>query len=594
MNNGSGGAGSLSADEQYQIFPAIGVARVGQDTAEYYVAPSAPDLTFSPLGGHRDANGLVKRMGCEFRVYKFNTSGNGAQEITLATAQSIEWRVQLVNKKAEYIPPGGTALNANPAGSLTVDTGVVTLNGGSLTAPLTGDILIGTPEQRTMHLGDMETDADGRLTVIGGKGEAYNFDASGTATDIRNPGWIDDVSDGIVEATVTFANSSVMAISSRIIIGPPDYAHACNAIVTLMDLALDKGGTFPAQGRKETPPSFTKDIYPVLHRTAFMEWTLYSTKSGKYGRAAKHGHGYTGSRDDMHPEGMFLNPIIFDPIQYTGKPTDTGTPTEPEFDAAEYEKASQLRTKMFRQLKRPEGDGAETGIWYPFTVMGTDDKTKRFLSGNMPPIQGLSLTSRQYWQFEHFAGGSFIGDWPMGLLPDLPLQPAFSTIADIEQPEAMNRASLDFAVGGPFSPGWEAGAALSQSDSYAVISGVAPEIGFRVDAAIAPGDLTADLSLPWQCGMNRHNLLGEETSIHDNDNLWPSARPVLMQVDDGTGVYTPEMWIRPFAPAAGDLQELQQMTTNMEMIANWGDLGFLGPAPSFDPAAPDFVEIDRL
>ena len=83
----------------YEIYPSIGMARVGNSDEEYYIASESLQMDFVPPGGYRDAEGKIKRMGCRFRIYEFDDDGAIVREITSDDAV-IEWEVQLVNKKA--------------------------------------------------------------------------------------------------------------------------------------------------------------------------------------------------------------------------------------------------------------------------------------------------------------------------------------------------------------------------------------------------------------------------------------------------------------------------------------------------------------
>ena len=52
------------------IYPAIGIARVGNSETEFYLAPEVPDPPRQEPGFYRDATGALKRQAPRFRVYK--------------------------------------------------------------------------------------------------------------------------------------------------------------------------------------------------------------------------------------------------------------------------------------------------------------------------------------------------------------------------------------------------------------------------------------------------------------------------------------------------------------------------------------------
>jgi hypothetical protein len=178
---------------RFQIFPAIGIARVGDSRAFTYVASDAPDIDYVPEGGYRGepepTERLLKRMGCRFRIYEFNAN-IAVREVTDAVAD-IEWRIRLVNKKASgdadwgYGTEAG-ALNPQPPGwtqsadawrdALTIDSGIETMTGvGQPRVELGGEIMAGTSEAQYVKLGDIETDNEGRLVGLRGARRSRNL-----------------------------------------------------------------------------------------------------------------------------------------------------------------------------------------------------------------------------------------------------------------------------------------------------------------------------------------------------------------------------------------------------------------------------------
>ena len=99
-----------------------------------------------------------------------------------------------------------------------------------------------------------------------------------------NDNWFDDTSDGSVTAKVRFEDgTSVDAVSSWVIVGPPDYAPPIENLVTVHDLLYDLGlrqlGLDPnlynsaaQQFNSNFEPSFTDDVYPILRRALDYQW----------------------------------------------------------------------------------------------------------------------------------------------------------------------------------------------------------------------------------------------------------------------------------------------------------------------------------
>jgi L-Lysine epsilon oxidase N-terminal len=52
------------------IYPAIGIARLGNSESEYFLAPEVTDPLPEPPGFYRDSTGALKRQAVRFRVYR--------------------------------------------------------------------------------------------------------------------------------------------------------------------------------------------------------------------------------------------------------------------------------------------------------------------------------------------------------------------------------------------------------------------------------------------------------------------------------------------------------------------------------------------
>ncbi len=82
-------------------------------------------------------------------------------------------------------------------------------------------------------LGDLLTDSQGRLIVLGGYGHAggneplTSYGGSNT--------WHDDISDGPVYCTVTFQDGRTQQLQAWVVVGSPDFAPEIVNISTLSD-----------------------------------------------------------------------------------------------------------------------------------------------------------------------------------------------------------------------------------------------------------------------------------------------------------------------------------------------------------------------
>jgi hypothetical protein len=267
--------------------------------------------------------------------------------------------------------------------------------------------------------------------------------------------------------------------SAWAVVGVAAFAQPIVGIVSLYDLAYD----IAVQHFGLIPPpevSFTRDIFPVLERPVLMQWVDADARRG-------HGPGAPGD---------FLG-VLFDLLRNN--------------DPTLGSDARKARERVFARLKTPAGGGP----------------------GDMPRLNGLSLTKRQYELFRRWSIGDFLADWH-----GVPVCTPFDQLPPSEQPNALDQASLWKGVGGAFSPGIEVGSHFADYQTF--------QSPFRIKTTLPAGHLTSTLSVPWQedysaCGWG----------------WWPSGRPNYVTAD-GT---TFNQWARF---AAGE-----------SMPTSWWKLGFL-------------------
>ena len=84
-----------------QIYPGLGIARLGNSPDEFFIGPETPGLPSSPVGGFKDKAGRIKRQAARFRLYAYDAHYTVLGELT-ATDANIVWSVHLTNRKAEY------------------------------------------------------------------------------------------------------------------------------------------------------------------------------------------------------------------------------------------------------------------------------------------------------------------------------------------------------------------------------------------------------------------------------------------------------------------------------------------------------------
>ncbi len=164
----------------YRIYPAIGVARIGNSETEHFLGPES--LGVIPPGPCRDAVGKIKPQGVRFRIYQFRRDDLGKEtldsEITPDESTKITWSVHLVNSKAAgtNFPPGGTSGTSRNEGydraGLIIDGSLRSISGKNPRSPLlSGEIDFirnGQVEgSAKVVLGHLLTDQNGRLVVVG-------------------------------------------------------------------------------------------------------------------------------------------------------------------------------------------------------------------------------------------------------------------------------------------------------------------------------------------------------------------------------------------------------------------------------------------
>jgi len=269
----------------YRIYPSIGVARLGNDLDRFYIGPERPGhpgIEIDAAGAETSVvdykvdEDQIKRQAARFRLFDVPAGDGVPQPTQLPPGSTIEWTVHLVNKKAAVqrptAPPSSPQrpqLIANPI-PLLVDPGSRSVSGPNAAAV---KFDTGEYKNRRVPLGELRTDKDQNLLVLGG----FGFSSSPTNAPIPNfytsPGWHDDTSDGFVRARIRHADGSFdgNVAGAWVVIGPPDYAPEIQGVVTLHDILTQVGNShfgIPAPSNI----SFTNHIFPMLLRTRRLQW----------------------------------------------------------------------------------------------------------------------------------------------------------------------------------------------------------------------------------------------------------------------------------------------------------------------------------
>jgi hypothetical protein len=238
-----------------KIFPSIGIARIG-NSPDWYLGPEIPFPSPPPVpadGNYKDAQCRIRRQAQRFRLFGYYDN-NTVKELTAADG-TIAWTVHLCNAKA------------HPAEGASIDPGARTVSGANDFATFAN----GTYQGVEVPLGEVHTDDEGRLIVVGGYGFSSSPTGQPITTYLDNAGWHDDVADGPVDATITINGAPFTAQNGAwVICPPPRFAPPVHTVSSLFDTlrqaAIDQG-LLPKPTDANYPPiSFVNDIWPILRR----------------------------------------------------------------------------------------------------------------------------------------------------------------------------------------------------------------------------------------------------------------------------------------------------------------------------------------
>ncbi len=595
-----------NAIQELKIYPPIGIARVGNADGpdDYVIGPeliggaptlpgASPEQPARYLGDFRTANGQIKRQAARFRIYAHMKDGS-VQEVTAASAQ-IEWRVAVANLKGGWYefnqamdlgPLSQDALRRNrdlvgPANRWRLD---IVPTPKSIAGPTAAPVALddGAFWARPVYLGELRTDAEGRLIFLGGKGVARPF-RSGTRplTFANNPGWHDDVCDGPVRAKVTFpGRAPIDAEPGYVAVTPPNYAPGLFGVVTADDAVREVFYDM----KWIAPPATTSlknDVLPIFQRLTGLQWV-------------DHGlfilHGFGSALDAQDPQIIArLNDASSGNAAWRGSvlalfrdPNATGTLLE-------------------QQLPQIFGDAVD----------------ELFSNGPKPASALLAVTRTQYAHLERWAKGNFNADWSPG--PPAP-PAAFAALPPAQQVEHLERAPLHDCLGGPFHPAmeltWVMRIPLLWKTAYRlnVRAGEAParqDFGDRLTPAVctgangpydgaAAGCLTRFLGVPWHTDHTSCNSAADysPSSFLSMPTFWGARAPDQVL---GDGNYLRAAAIAALGPPAQrqvfkhlmhrvdwlrDVRGFDYYDRLSLMIAEWAELGMVLPVENAPAALP--------
>ena len=470
------------------IHPGIGIARVGDSQDEFFIGPEVRFPAPAPPGFYKDATGALKRQAARFRIYGLDEDGHVVDELNASNAE-ILWTVHVANTKAAWYNfesamdiPEAVACNRRNQAFVGADRAKLVIDPGPRSIAGRADAnrqLFDTGRffEETVYLGELRTDRDGNLVVLGGRGQSDTPFPNNTAyTFGNNDGWYDDVSDGPVSAVVTIDGRAIPVQPAWVVVAPPNFAPDIIATKTMYDVLYDL-----YQGKWYTTPptpSFTDHVYPVLRQFSDGQWV----------NKGFHVQFGWGAPQNFLRESYVrkLSAITKDK---SGKTTDVHKP---------------LRQQVLHLIRAASTVSTDPSKW---PQMYGD------AMGLASPRANLTLTTTQYRFLQDWADGNFTPDWKgINWYPD-----NLTTLPVAARPMHLDRAAMWFCLGGPFHPGCEMTWPMRKETLYAAPFRVRPRAqgqpesvyGDTLTPAVAvsssgplfaqgPGDLTRWLAVPWQ------------------------------------------------------------------------------------------------
>jgi L-lysine 6-oxidase len=601
-----------------KIKPSIGVARLGNSTSEICLSPdSIGGLPYSsdnfgnqngPIQNFKDAKGLIKRQGQPFKIFTDN-----GQEITLDTPNiaSIEWTVHLASKKAEWyqyselqgnllygqdnsytnqqIPLRNEKQTTNRQ-NLFIDPGPRSISGklqsiGFDKASVPDNYPAQYPNSTPKYgvavttLGDLLTDNQGRLIVLGGYGNA-----GGDEPLISYGGsdsWHDDISDGPVYCTITFNDGTpAISLSAWCIVGSPDFAPEIVNISNLSDTMFDVGvrnlNLVPelysnGQYNPNFIVNFQRDILPIINRISRYQWVANVQPMMAF---ASYQFDYSDPSDANKQNR--LNYLSYFRNLDDQPPVPQNLPQE--------------------QLFKVDGDNI-----FPMMPLNSGSNSV----SNINIMKFLALDQTQLFLLEQWANGFFVSD---PLYQDFPVNP-------------LDAASVGNCVGLPMCPGIEVTWSMQnpavyaapyvilqhENEAYYFANGLTPTRDECEGGGCEPGDLTKRMACPWQadffqCTIQYINFTNPAVNKEQTPTgaipapptyytyWWPPQSPWDVLVGELTVEGQAE---NGNTPAGQQMNYARGINSFTQMVQYWYSLGFIRDMNAGNSGFPYLLETER-
>lgn len=583
------------------IHPAIGIARVGDSADAYFIGPEVlkPE---PPEGGYRDAAGALKRQAARFRLYGYNAAGEVVRELTPDDAD-IAWTVHLANKKAQWyqfqaaldIPDAATMSvvrrnkDVKDRSVLAVDPGPRSISGRAVSGGGEHRFDTGTFKGVAVPLGEIRTDEQGNLLVLGGHGRS----ASPSGAPVYVPAdpdsfnnandWYDDISDGPVTASVSIGGKPIPVEAAWVVVAPPNYAPEVISWRTMHEMLVD---VYTECGWLPMPEtvSFSRDILPLFQRLSNLQWV-------NHGFASLFGKGCPMDFEDP------------DLIAKLARTPDPATGADP------YRELRHVLVNSFR----PHGTPVNEPRLWPWLY---GDAYGSFSSAS--PGNNLALPSVQQALLARWAAGDFVNDWN----PSAEEPRSLDQVPPAEQPAMLDKAALHFCLADAFHPGCEMTWPMRHASLYEKPFRIRrrpegapePDYGSKLTQQIAlqpggplyaqePGDISRWMALPWQ-GDTAFCRSGYDPAYDPYlPTFWPARVPNQVLTEDAYAVVmNTELPHEDRVAAYNSRAEWTRalptdpVEAMMDMVAHFAEMGIVEPRPGFkdDPDFPEVIYVETL
>ncbi|HTZ45016.1 MAG TPA: LodA/GoxA family CTQ-dependent oxidase [Jatrophihabitans sp.] len=353
-------------------------------------------------------------------------------------------------------------------------------------------------------LGDLRTDAAGRLIFAGGQGRAAGWPHGRRAAelhdDVNNDQWFDDTSDGPVEATLIFSDGSSATVHGAwVTTTDPGFAPQILNIVSLWDDLYDvwvrelglAPQVYDGTGyRDDFQPSFEEHLRPIFRSAALQQWVTNLNPNARSAHDQLEEITAKTAPDSTLVSGLtavFRNPNLDQYENVTLMPLALGD--------ANQGMLALRKTQYFFLTQWDAGTfTADPGTSFGAGELLDKAALTNCLGGRFSPGIDLTFTIRETAIYQR--------DWE----------------ASGGGPFRIVRAALDYAGAGPATP--------------LLTAGYVPR---HVENGLEPGDLSKFMALPWHTDYNSCATHLPSPGPAGNRTLfwsWPAQRPVAVFTAD--------------------------------------------------------------